>query len=51
MFGIYGVELGAYSALKATSREAQIKVLVLDSVMSSPDALMNTAVVKLHRYR
>ena len=44
MFGIYGVELGAYSALKATSREAQIKVLVLDSVTTSPDALMNTAV-------
>src|SRR5215216_4569085 len=32
MFGVYGVELGAYSALKAASREAQIKVLVLDSV-------------------
>lgn len=44
MFGIYGVELGAYSALKATAREAQIKVLVLDSVASSPDALLNTAV-------
>lgn len=44
MFGIYGVELGAYSALKATSREAQIKVLVLDSVASSPDALLNSAV-------
>lgn len=44
MFGIYGVELGAYSALKATTREAQIKVLVLDSVASSPDALLNTAV-------
>ena len=44
MFGIYGVELGAYSALKATSREAQIKVLVLDSVSSSPDALLNSAV-------
>ena len=44
MFGVYGVELGAYSALKATSREAQIKVLVLDSVSSSPDALLNSAV-------
>jgi pimeloyl-ACP methyl ester carboxylesterase len=44
LFGIYGVELGAYSALKATSREAQIKVLVLDSVTTSPDALLNTAV-------
>lgn len=44
MFGVYGVELGAYSALKAASREAQIKVLVLDSVTSSPDALLKTAV-------
>lgn len=44
MFGVYGVELGAYSALKAASREVQIKVLVLDSVTSSPDALLNTAV-------
>lgn len=44
MFGIYGVELGAYSALKAASREAQIKTLVLDSVITSPDALLNTAV-------
>ena len=44
MFGIYGVELGAYSALKAAGREAQIKVLVLDSVSSSPDELLNIAV-------
>lgn len=44
MFGVYGVELGAYSALKAASREAQIKVLVLDSVTTSPDSLLNTAV-------
>lgn len=44
MFGVYGVELGAYSALKAASREPQIKVLVLDSVTSSPDALLKTAV-------
>jgi pimeloyl-ACP methyl ester carboxylesterase len=44
MFGLYGVELGAYSALKAASSEAQIKVLVLDSVTSSPDGLMQSAV-------
>jgi pimeloyl-ACP methyl ester carboxylesterase len=44
MFGIYGVELGAYSALKAATREAQIKVLVLDSITTSPDSLMSTAV-------
>jgi len=43
-FGVYGVELGAYSALKATRTEPQIKVLVLDSVVRSPDELLSTAV-------
>src|SRR5689334_1185428 len=37
--GVYGVELGAYSALKAARNEPQIKVLVLDSVVMSPDDL------------
>jgi pimeloyl-ACP methyl ester carboxylesterase len=44
MFGVYGVELGAYSALKAASSESQIKVMVLDSVTTSPDALLDHAV-------
>ena len=44
MFGVYGVELGAYTALKATAREAQIRALVLDSVSNSPNELFNTAV-------
>lgn len=43
-FGVYGVELGAYSALKATAADPQIKVLVLDSVVGSPDELLNAAV-------
>ena len=43
-FGVFGVELGAYSALRAASRENQIKVLVLDSVSRSPDELFNAAV-------
>jgi pimeloyl-ACP methyl ester carboxylesterase len=43
-FGIYGVELGAYSALKAARTESQIKVLVLDSVTKSPDALLSSSV-------
>jgi pimeloyl-ACP methyl ester carboxylesterase len=43
-FGVYGVELGAYSALKAASQDNRIKVLVLDSIVSSPDDLLNTAV-------
>jgi pimeloyl-ACP methyl ester carboxylesterase len=45
-FGVYGVELGAYSALKAARNEPQIKVLVLDSVTSSSDELLKTAVSK-----
>jgi pimeloyl-ACP methyl ester carboxylesterase len=44
LFGVYGVELGAYSTLKAASHEPQIKVLVLDSVSASPDELLNSAV-------
>ena len=44
MFGLYGVELGAYSALKAAGSDTQIKVLVLDSMTSSPDALLKSAV-------
>lgn len=43
-FGVYGVELGAYSALKAASQEGRIKVLVLDSIVRSPDELLNIAV-------
>ncbi|HET9714475.1 MAG TPA: alpha/beta hydrolase [Pyrinomonadaceae bacterium] len=42
--GVYGVELGAYTALKAVRSEAQIKVLVLDSVASSPNELLSSAV-------
>ena len=43
-FGVYGVELGAYSALNAARSEPQIKVLVLDSVTSSSDELLRTTV-------
>jgi hypothetical protein len=45
-FGVYGVELGAFSALKAARTEPQIKVLVLDSVSSSPDELLRAAISK-----
>ena len=44
MFGVYGVELGAYTAMKATSQEKQIKVLVLDSVPASASELLNHAI-------
>ena len=43
-YGVYGVELGAYSALKSMREDPPIKVLVLDSVMRSPAELLNTAV-------
>src|SRR5215211_2268395 len=42
--GVYGVELGAYSALKAARTQPQLKVLVLDSIVASPNDLLNTAV-------
>jgi pimeloyl-ACP methyl ester carboxylesterase len=42
--GVYGVELGAYSALKAAGSEPLVKVLVLDSVVMSPNDLLSTAV-------
>ena len=48
-FGIYGVELGAYSALKAARGNDQIKVLVLDSVVKSPNDLLNTAIANCVR--
>jgi pimeloyl-ACP methyl ester carboxylesterase len=44
ILGIYGVELGAYTALKAATHDARIKVLVLDSITASPDDLLSTAV-------
>ena len=43
-FRVYGVELGAYSALKLIGEDAPINVMVLDSVVSSPNELLNTAV-------
>ncbi|HEV2883646.1 MAG TPA: alpha/beta hydrolase [Pyrinomonadaceae bacterium] len=42
--GIYGLELGAYAALRATTQDPGILVLVLDSVPRSPDELVNAAV-------
>jgi pimeloyl-ACP methyl ester carboxylesterase len=42
--GVYGVELGAYSALKGARGNEQIKVLVLDSISRSPKELLGTAV-------
>ena len=45
-FGVYGVELGAYTALKAARADNQIKVLVLDSIPRNPDELLRAAVTE-----
>ena len=42
--GAYGVELGAYATLKATTKDTRVRVLVLDSVPASPDELLRAAV-------
>ncbi|HYP52480.1 MAG TPA: hypothetical protein VEQ42_03010 [Pyrinomonadaceae bacterium] len=42
--GLYGVELGAYAALTAAAREPRAQSLVLDSVPSSPDDVLTSAV-------
>ncbi len=43
-FGAYGVELGAYAALKAANQDSRVQVLVLDSVPGNPDDLVNASV-------
>lgn len=47
--GVYGVELGAYSALKGARGHDLIKVLVLDSIVTSPQELLSTAVTDCTR--
>ena len=42
--GIYGVELGAYSAMRAAMQDQRIQVLVLDSVPPTADDILNSAV-------
>src|SRR6185436_15469936 len=42
--GAYGVELGAYAALRASTLDGSIRVLVLDSVPRTPDELLNSSV-------
>jgi pimeloyl-ACP methyl ester carboxylesterase len=42
--GAYGVEMGAYAALKAASSDPRISVLVLDSVPRDPDQLVGDSV-------
>lgn len=42
--GVYGVEMGAYVALDAASRSPDVRALALDSVPSSPDDVVASAV-------
>ncbi|HJU55810.1 MAG TPA: alpha/beta fold hydrolase [Pyrinomonadaceae bacterium] len=42
--GLYGVELGAYVALRAGARDANVRAFILDSVPDSPDDILNVAV-------
>lgn len=42
--GLYGVELGAYAALREGARNQNVSVIVLDSVPSSPSDILNAAV-------
>ncbi len=44
VFGAYGVELGAYTAMRAAVQDSSLRVLVLDSVPGSSDELMNAGV-------
>ena len=45
-FGIYGVELGAYSGLIAASKEENIKALALDSIPFSTNDLLSNVIAK-----
>lgn len=41
--GVYGVELGAYAALRAASKESKIRAVALDSLPRTSDELVNSA--------
>ena len=42
--GLFGVELGAYAALRAAAQDKGITILALDSVPRNPDELVRTTV-------
>ena len=42
--GVYGVELGAYAALRAAGRDSTIQVLALDSVPRNQNELVESAI-------
>lgn len=41
--GLYGVELGAYAAILAASRDQKVQALVLDSVPAAPNDILRSA--------
>lgn len=46
VFGVYGVELGAYAAMSAAVHDSTVLVLVLDSVPRSSDEMINAGVTQ-----
>jgi pimeloyl-ACP methyl ester carboxylesterase len=44
VFGLYGVEMGAYAALRAADQQPAVRSLVLDSIPNTPDDLLRAAV-------
>jgi pimeloyl-ACP methyl ester carboxylesterase len=42
--GLYGVELGAYAALRTGARDQNVRALALDSVPDTPNDVLNSAV-------
>ena len=46
VFGVYGVELGAYAAMSAAVHDSTVQVLVLDSVPRSSDEMINAGVTQ-----
>jgi pimeloyl-ACP methyl ester carboxylesterase len=42
--GLYGVELGGYTALRAAAREQSVRAVALDSVPAAPNDLLRMAV-------
>ena len=44
VFGAYGVELGAFAAIRAASQDPSLQVVVLDSVPQSSDEMINASI-------
>jgi pimeloyl-ACP methyl ester carboxylesterase len=44
--GLYGVELGGYSAMRAVNNHPDVRTLILDSIPASPDDLITAELVR-----